>query len=224
MTIKPLEISKAFGRDSEAAYISTTWSNYKTQMQPKVDSWKELRNYIFATDTTTTTNKSLPGKNSTTLPKLCQIRDNLHSNYISALFPNDDWLKWEAYSKNDNTRDKVEAIEAYMGNKTREGHFRMAVSKTLYDYIDYGNVFATVEYESAYSDDGKGGKTSVYQGPRLKRISPLDIVFNPLADDFMKSWKIIRSLKSIGELKNMADQEPDNAYLKKALLQRDKLM
>ena len=224
MTIKPLEISKAFGRDSEASYISMTWSNYKTQMQPKVDSWKELRNYIFATDTTTTTNKTLPWKNSTTLPKLCQIRDNLHSNYISALFPNDDWLKWEAYSKNDNTKDKVEAIEAYMGNKTREGHFRMAISKALYDYIDYGNVFATTEYEAAYRLDENGDKVPVYQGPRMKRISPLDIVFNPLADDFMKSWKIIRSLKSIGELKNMAEQEPDNIYLKKALLQRDKLM
>jgi hypothetical protein len=224
MSIKPLEISKAFGRDSEAAYISTTWSNYKTQMQPKVDLWKELRNYIFATDTTTTTNKSLPWKNSTTLPKLCQIRDNLHSNYISALFPNDDWLKWEAYSKNDNTKSKVSAIEAYMGNKTRESHFRMAISRTLYDYIDYGNVFGTVEYEAAFREDKDGKKVAVYQGPRLKRISPLDIVFNPLADDFMKSWKIIRSLKSIGELKNMAEQEPDNAYLKKALLQREKLM
>lgn len=224
MTIKPLEISKAFGRDSEAAYISTTWSNYKTQMQPKVDSWKELRNYVFATDTTTTTNKSLPWKNSTTLPKLCQIRDNLHSNYISALFPNDDWLKWEAHSKNDNTQSKVQAIEAYMGNKTREGHFRMAISKALYDYIDYGNVFGTVEYEAAYRDDVNGNKVSVYQGPRVKRISPLDIVFNPLADDFMKSWKIVRSLKGIGELKNMAEQEPDNMYLKKALAQRDKLM
>ena len=221
---KPLEISKAFGQDAEAAYISMTWSNYKTQMNPKVQLWKELRNYIFATDTTTTTNKSLPWKNSTTLPKLCQIRDNLHSNYISALFPNDEWLKWEAYSKNDNTKAKVEAIEAYMGNKTRESHFRMENSKCLYDYIDYGNCFGTVEYEASYREDEKGEKIPIYQGPRLKRISPLDIVFNPLSDNFMKSFKIVRSLISIGELKNMAEQEPDNMWLKKALLNRDKML
>lgn len=225
MTTKPLDISiKAFGRDSEAAYIATTWSNYKTQMQPKVDLWKELRNYIFATDTTTTSNKSLPWKNSTTLPKLCQIRDNLHSNYISALFPNDDWLKWEAYSKNDNQKKKVVAIEAYMSNKTRENHFRQSMSQSLYDYIDYGNAFATVEYEASYREDKDGKKVPIYQGPRVKRISPLDIVFNPLADNFMKSWKIVRSLKSVGELKNMSEHEPENAYLKEALTKRDKLL
>lgn len=224
MTTRPLEISSAFGQDSDAAYIATTWSNYKSQMQPKVDLWKELRNYVFATDTSTTTNKTLPWKNSTTLPKLCQIRDNLHSNYLSALFPNDDWLKWEAYSKNDNTKEKVTAIEAYMGNKTRESHFRIAMSKALYDYIDYGNVFGTVEYEASYREEPDGKKVPVYQGPRAKRISPLDIVFNPLADDFMKSWKIIRSLKSVGELKNMAEQEPDNAYIKQALAKRDMML
>ncbi len=139
MARKALELNKAFGRDNLAEFIAMTWHTYSTQMQPKKDLWKEQRNYIFATDTTTTTNRSLPWKNSTTLPKLCQIRDNLHSNYISALFPNDDWLRWEGYSINDATKAKRKAIEAYMSNKTREGHFRTEVSKLLYDYIDYGN-------------------------------------------------------------------------------------
>lgn len=223
MTTKPLTLTTTFGRDNEAEYIAYTWTKYNNQRQPKIALWKELRNYIFATDTTTTTNRSLPWKNSTTLPKLCQIRDNLHSNYVSALFPNDDWLKWEAYSKSDNTRDKVESIKAYMSNKTRESHFRTEISKLLYDYIDYGNAFSTVYYESSFNEDSEGNRTSIYQGPRLKRISPLDIVFNPLSDDFSKSFKIIRSLKTVGELYNMADQEPDNAYIRDALKKRNKL-
>jgi hypothetical protein len=125
MAKKPLEIdAKMFGQDNLAKYIANQWHVYNTQRIGKIEQWKELRNYIFATDTTTTSNKSLPWKNSTTLPKLCQIRDNLHSNYISALFPNDDWLKWEAYSPSDATKKKTNAIESYMANKAREGGFR----------------------------------------------------------------------------------------------------
>lgn len=224
MANKPLEISSAFGRDNEAKYIAHTWHTYNTQRQSKIELWKETRNYIFATDTTTTTNGSLPWKNSTTLPKLCQIRDNLHSNYISALFPNDEWLKWEGYSSNDGTAAKTKAIESYMSNKTREGHFRTEMSKCLYDYIDYGNAFATVDFEASYLTDDKGIKTPQFIGPRIRRISPLDIVFNPLAQTFKESFKVVRYLKPIGELKRMARDEPDNKYLNEALAKRDKMM
>ncbi len=224
MAKKPLEIGAAFGRDGMAKYIANTWFNYNSQRFEKIALWKELRNYIFATDTSTTTNRSLPWKNSTTLPKLCQIRDNLYSNYISALFPNDDWLKWEGYSKADATKSKVKAIEAYMSNKTREGHFRAETGKLLYDYIDYGNAFATVDFEASYIKDRDGNKVVDFIGPRIRRISPLDIVFNPLANTFKDSFKIIRSLKTEGELKAMAQDEPDNFFLQKALDSRNKMI
>lgn len=223
MAKKALEIGKEFGQDSLAKYVGHIWHTYNTQRKPKIDLWKEQRNFIFATDTTTTSNKSLPWKNSTTLPKLCQIRDNLHSNYISALFPNDDWLKWEAYSKNDATKKKVTAIEAYMSNKTREGHFRSEMSKLLYDYIDYGNAFATVDFEASYREDKVGQRIPDYIGPRARRISPLDIVFNPLASTFKDSWKIVRSLRNLSELVAMSQDEPDNQYLKDALKKREEM-
>lgn len=224
MAKKPLEITAMFGRDNIAKNIAHTWHTFNTQRFPKIEAWKELRNYVFATDTTTTTNKSLPWKNSTTLPKLCQIRDNLHSNYISALFPNDEWLKWEAYSQNDAQKQKVEAIEAYMSTKTRESHFRREISKIVYDYIDYGNAFATVEFEGSYALRGDGNRVARYIGPVARRISPLDIVFNPIASSFQDSWKIVRSMHNIGELKKMGEEQPENAWLQNALKQRDKLM
>ena len=223
MSKKVLELRSTFGGDKVGEFIAHTWFTYHSQRQEKVDEWKELRNYIFATDTTTTTNRTLPWKNSTTLPKLCQIRDNLHSNYLSALFPNDDWLKWIPYSQQDAIKQKRDAIQAYMANKTREGHFRSEISKLLLDYIDYGNCFATVDYEASYRVDATGEKVSDYIGPRVRRISPLDIVFNPLAQSFKDSFKVIRSIRNVGELHLMADQEPDNAYLQKALKNRSDL-
>jgi len=220
MSKQILQINK----DQEADFVANTWHNYNSQRREKIEAWKELRNYIFATDTTTTTNKKLPWKNSTTLPKLCQIRDNLHSNYISALFPNDDWLRWEGYSTEDALKAKTNAIQAYMSNKTRESHFRTTASQLLYDFIDYGNAFTTCDFVASSREDEDGERTIDYIGPIAKRISPLDIVFNPLAPSFKDSFKIIRSIKSIAELHRMAEEEPDNAYLKNALENRTKLI
>ena len=223
MARKALEISNAFGRDNLAKYIANTWHTYNSQRDVQINLWKELRNYVFATDTSTTSNKSLPWKNSTTLPKLCQIRDNLHSNYISALFPNDQWLKWEAYSLQDAAKNKAKAIEAYMGNKTRESDFKRVFSQLLYDYIDYGNAFATVDFEASFRTNINGERVVNYIGPKTKRISPYDIVFNPLASSFQDSFKIVRSIKNIGELRIMAEEEPDNAWLTNALKNREKI-
>lgn len=223
MSKKPLEIGLMIGRDNEAKFIAQTWDRYNSQRFKKIEEWKELRNFVFATDTTTTTNQKLPWKNSTTLPKLCQIRDNLHSNYISALFPNDDWLRWEAYSLSDANKKKVKAIEAYMSNKCRESRFRTEISKIVYDYIDYGNAFATIDFERSYIKNDAGEDVIDYIGPRIRRISPLDIVFNPIASNFKDTYKIVRSLKTVGELATMAQSEPDNAYLQEALKKRAEL-
>jgi hypothetical protein len=223
MARKALEIGNAFGRDNLAKFIAHTWQKYDSQRHEQIALWKELRNYVFATDTTTTTNQTLPWKNSTTLPKLCQIRDNLHSNYISALFPNDQWLKWEAYSLQDAAGGKAKAIESYMANKTRESHFKSVFSQLLYDYIDYGNSFATVDFESSYREDALNNRVVDYIGPRARRISPYDIVFNPIASSFKDSFKIVRSIKNLGELHIMSEEEPDNIWLKNALKQRDKI-
>ncbi len=224
MAKKALELRSHFKGDDLAKYIASTWENLQSQRFSKVAQWKELRNYIFATDTSTTTNKTLPWKNSTTLPKLCQIRDNLHSNYISALFPNDDWLKWMGYDSNDSTKEKVNAIEAYMSNKTREGGFKAEISKLVYDYIDYGNAFVTADFEASKRLADDGSTIIDYIGPKSRRISPLDIVFNPIASSFKDSFKIVKSMKNIGELYMMAEDEPDNAYLKEALRKRGEMM
>lgn len=224
MSDKVAELMSLLAPDSSAQWVSYMWDKLNQQRRNKIEEWKELRNYIFATDTSSTTNGALPWKNSTTIPKLCQIRDNLHSNYLSALFPNDNWLKWQGYSKEDSLKEKAKSIQSYMANKCRESHFRTEISKILYDYIDYGNSFATVSFESVYKEMPDGKKYPTYIGPRLHRISPLDIVFNPLADSFTNSYKIVRSVKTLGELKKLALTEPEQSYWAKALAKREEIV
>jgi len=220
---KVAELSNAMKPDDPAAWVTLMWDRYNSQRRGKIEEWKELRDYIFATDTSSTTNSSLPWKNTTTLPKLCQIRDNLHANYMSALFPNDDWLQWQGYTMDDSLKEKAATIEAYMSNKTRIGGFRNTISRMVYDYIDYGNVFSVPDFVTKYKTMPDGTRVPDFIGPKARRVSPLDIVFNPLADDFDQSFKIVRSVKSVGELKKLAEDEPENAFWAAAVARRQEI-
>lgn len=207
------EIQALITPENLASQISWLWTKHTNERQKWVDQRKELRNYIFATDTTTTENSSLPWKNKTTLPKLCQIRDNLHANYEAALFPNDDWLKWEGHGKDAVTRQKRLAIEAYMKNKLRQSNFTTEVSKLLYDYVDNGNVFYDVIWVNESTQDSETGETIPgYIGPKLVRLSYLDLVFNPIAASFDDTYKITRYVKTLGELKAELDDRPELGY------------
>jgi hypothetical protein len=225
MSNKVAELTGLVGnRDSAAEYIGNLWHTWNTQRDSWVEEQKELRDFLFATDTSTTSNQSLPWKNRTTLPKLTQIRDNLHANYMAALFPNDEWVRWESYSLDPKEQQKSKAIQAYIQNKTRQSNFRTTVDRLVLDYIDYGNAFADVEFISTYKTDLlTGEQIPDYIGPRLIRISPLDIVFDPTVSNFKDSPKIVRSIKTIGELKTMAEDNPEDEYLKDALDKRLKM-
>ena len=220
MSDKVAEISGLMQADQGAAWVTQLWTKYNDARQGKVKDWEELRNYVFATDTTTTSNSTLPWKNTTTLPKLCQIRDNLHANYLSALFPNDNWLQWQGYTVDDSLKEKAKLIEAYMSNKTRIGGFRTTMSKLLYDYIDYGVSFAVPDFKTKYKTMPDGRQVPDFIGPVARRISPLDIVFNPIADSFEESHKIVRSVKTLGEIKKLAMTEPENLFWEEALKNR----
>lgn len=208
---KVAKIKEAFGQEGEAAWIANLWDSYNNQREGKRQEWLELQKYIFATDTSSTSNNALPWKNSTTIPKICQIRDNLHANYMASLFPNDNWLTWNAYDSQSASKDKAKTITGYMSNKTREGGFEETVSQLIYDYIDFGNCFAMPSFESRYNVY-EGERVPDFIGPTAVRIHPFDIVFNPLAASFDKTFKIIRSVKTIGELLGLAEDHPQQAF------------
>ena len=55
-----IELKSLLGPDQMAVEIATRWQDWSNLRQKKVDEWKELRNYLYATDTTTTKNALLP--------------------------------------------------------------------------------------------------------------------------------------------------------------------
>lgn len=221
MTDKVYDIKNATYQDDASKWISHLWDTYNNQRAKKLAEYEELKKYIFATDTRTTSNGKLPWKNSTTIPKICQIRDNLIANYMAALFPNDKWIKWEGFSPEDSVKEKAKAITAYMETKARESDLKTRIKEALHDWVDYGNCFSMAVWEERYKDASK--ETADYIGPRVVRISPEDIVFNPLAIDIKKSPIVIRSIKTEGEIKKMIQYSPDDTKWAELITRRNNI-
>ncbi len=204
MAVTTLDFDTILSKDDLASKLSDTYHKWKQARDVKEEQWKELRNYVYATDTTTTSNSKLPWKNKTTTPKLTQIRDNLYANYMASMFPKRKWLRWEGNSKDDNSIQKKNVIESYMFHAVEQPQFRNEISKLVYDFIDFGNAFAMpVWIDGRVEGDSK--TKHGYVGPGLKRISPYDIVFNPTAPSFKESPKFIRSLTTMGNVKKVLE-------------------
>ena len=212
-----IDIDQLIEPHALASDIADRWTTWNNARQTKIEEWKELRNYIYATDTRTTSNSKLPWTNSTTTPKLTQIADNLHANYFSALFPQQRFFKFEAHDPASDVKSKRDVIQAYMENKVRQSDFENTVSKLINDYIQYGNCFATVDFSRDYTEYDDGERIVNYIGPKLVRISPFDICFNPLAPSFGDSPKIVRSILTLGEVARKVEESIDNKYMQEVL-------
>lgn len=206
-----IDFQHIIGPDNLAVEISDRYREWSLLRNQKVEEWKELRNYLYATDTSTTTNALLPWSNTTTTPKLTQIMDNLHANYFTTLFPQQKWTRWEASTSDSNTKAKKDVIQAYMENKIKQSDFVNTASDLLFDYIQYGNCFATVEWVNNVVKKDTGESNVGYIGPKVVRISPFDIVFNPVAASFTETPKVIRSIKTLGEFARIAEDNPSLA-------------
>lgn len=202
MAGKVLHLDEYIIPDALGTAIANKQLKWETFRETKLREWKEVQQYIFATDTTKTSNSKLPWNNKTTLPKLCQIRDNLYANYMATMFPKRKWLVWEGETKEDDEQAKRKTIEDYIAWVIDRTGFKKEVAKLILDYIDYGNCFCMPEWidETRVLDEENRMQTG-YTGPALRRISPVDIVFDPTAPSFDESPKIIRSIVSIGEVK-----------------------
>ena len=207
-------IQSDFSDDNLATTIADMWVRWDQARSSWKSDQQELRQYLFATDSRKTSNSKLPWKNSTVTPKLTQIRDNLHANYMAALFPSENWFFWESTDKSPELAQKRYAITNYLKQKLKASNFQLLVSKLIYDYIDFGNVVTTYDYVRDTISDQNGNLVNKYIGPRAYRINPNDLVFNPLSEDFSKTPVVRRMLKSFGDLLSDIETKPGLNYNK----------
>ncbi len=201
----------------DIANVYLEWNGSRVDAK---DRWKETTEYLYATSTRETQNSNVGGfdedsdgwSHSTHIPKLTQIADNLSANYMSAVYPHDDFFKYIGEDQESVKKETRENVESYLKSKHRNNGFRNTLQRLIDDYILYGNCFAVVSYEEESVEASETVKQKGYIGPRVTRLSPYDIVFNPLARDFEHAPKIIRSLKTMGELARDVEDRPELGY------------
>jgi len=210
MAANSFDVRAVLSPDQVADEIAVKYEKWKSDRHVWEEQTMEVRNFLYATDTRTTSAGGNPFKNSTTTPKLSQIAQNLKANYMSHMFSNPEWINWETESKTDELFKKKSSIESYVRTKMRLNGSMQIIDALLDDWIQTGVCFARLVYVNEAHVDANGLAVPGYIGPRIERISPHDIVFNIAATSWERAPKIVRSLVSLGELARRAMDEPEN--------------
>lgn len=208
-------------QDEIAHKVNELWVQWSTARGDAMLGWNELQRYLWATSTRETTNETTTDwSNTTHRPKLTNLYDTLTINYDSALFPNDDWLTWQGGDYEAASVEKRRVVESYMKTKhrLRSSGFRDTMRQLESDWVIFGNAFAMVDYVREYATSPLTGEITIgYQGPKVFRIDPRDIVMNPMASSFSRAPKIIRTLYTIADLHRLVEENPDKPWYKKIL-------
>ena len=207
MTGKTLElVGDVITPDRQASEFSRMYLEWNNHRMPWKKMMEEINRYLYATDTTATSNSTLPWKNKTTIPKLCQISDNLLSNYILTIAPKSDKnIFYIGDNSDSNVVTKRKLIENLMKYMMRHPTFKQGMYRSLEDYVHKGNAVAMPAWLDQRVE--QKDKTQIgYVGSIWKRVSPLDIVCNPTADEWTASPKFYRTIMSMGELKDYLSQ------------------
>lgn len=196
-----------------ALEITRFYDKWKVDKNRWESTTKDLRDYLYAVDTNTTSNSINPFFNRTTVPKLMQVAQNLHANYFEHMFSSPDWISWEAHNHESALESKRRTVESYIRTKARQQNLSATFSDLLWDWIIYGNCFAeTIYVNEKKLDPVTNEEIQGYVGPKLVRISPYDLVFNANASSFAEAPKILRYVYSIGDLKKATDERPDLSW------------
>ena len=218
-----VDLSVAFGgeRPIIAQDLMALWVQWESNRNLANDRWDEIYKYVFATSTRDTTNETVTHwSNTTHRPKMGNLYDTLTINYDRRLFPNADWLKFKGNDAESVTQEKRRIVESYMKTKhsIRASGFRETMRALESDWVIFGNAFCMVDYVNDIVTDPRTGElTTAYVGPKLKRLDPRQIVFNPTATSFKTAPKFVRSLFTFGELHRIVQENPDQQHFRDIL-------
>lgn len=193
--------------------ISQLYEQWQAGRNPWKERVAEVVQYVYATSTRETSNVANGWSHSTHIPKLTQIHDNLGANYSAALFQRREFFTFDPANADEATAAKRRAIVNYLNTKHDYSGFMEVMTQLLNDWVQTGNCFVRVEYVREQEEDPTTGEqVVVYEGPRLFRISPYDIVFDYTATSFAKAAKVFRQLLSRGDLLRKVEEEPETGY------------
>ena len=185
---------------AEIALYKHEWNSARSST---CDMWAEIDGYIHATDTS-----MLEGgeffDHKTFIPVISEIHEDLIAIIYSTVFPHEDWLSWKGFDVKAIAQEKRRKLLSMIKQVHSLNGFSTTFRKVVDDLVRYGNCFVDVGFVNETQTE-EDETVSGYVGPKPIRISPYDIVFNPTAQEFDKTPKIITSLISTGEFKEFIE-------------------
>ncbi len=185
--------------EGTAEQISDLYETWHSSRQGHLRELKEIVEYVYATDTSKTSNRKNPWSHKTHIPKLTQVHDNLGTQYANALVGRDDFFTFSPGNPESSTKAKRKAAVAYLLTKHKYSKFKLVVKQLLNDWVQTGEAVAQLQYVVETGKDHLTGQlVTLYQGPKLVRISPYDIEFDHTAASFAEAPKVVRQLITLG--------------------------
>ena len=180
----------------KAEFVTHLWREWDANRDPAIAKWREIEAYRYATDTNSLPNAKGAFTHSTHTPVVASTAQDLEAIILQVVMPHEDWFTFEPMDSDAARLEQRKAIVSYLKNRHALNGYADEVARLRSDFVTYGNCFSQV----FHVNESKGDKVG-YVGPKVRRISPYDIVFNPTSTSFANSPKIIREIVSLGELK-----------------------
>ncbi len=174
----------------KAAHIFHQYREWNSYKEPAIDKWQEIEAYTYATDTKNPKMGATAFDHSTHIPVVAPIAQDLDAIIGQVVMPHDDWFTFKPEDEAPAAEESRLKVLSYIKNRHRVSQFKRTVRKLISDYRTYGNAFAHV----MFVNEQEGNAPVGYIGPKVQRISPYDIVFDPTADSFADAPKIIRQI------------------------------
>ena len=181
--------------DDKAQFITNLWTQWDNARAPAISKWREVEAYRYATDTTSLPNAKGAFTHSTHTPVVAAIGQDLEAILLQVVMPHEDWFTFEPMDAQAASREQKSILVSYLKNRHALNGYADEIAKIRSDFITYGVCFSQV-----YHANERDGEIQGYVGPKVKRVSPYDIVFDPTAVSFEKTPKIIREIITLGEL------------------------
>ncbi len=184
----------------KAEFVTRLWTEWDAARDPAISKWREIEAYRYATDTNSLPNAKGAFTHSTHMPVAAAIAQDLEAILLQVVMPHEDWFTFEPMDSQAARKDQRKTIVSYLKNRHALNGYTDEVAKLRSDLVTYGNCFSQV-----FHANESRGEQSGYVGPKVRRVSPYDIAFDPTAVDFSCTPKVIREIITLGELKRRGD-------------------
>lgn len=208
-------------KDSRAYHIAQLWTSMK--YAPERVKWEEdiqeVAQFVYATDTTTTSSHHEDISHTTHRPKLAQLYDTLMANYQAVVMPDDHWFQFVADTPDSDSLLQKKKLESFLRTRHTLSHFPQRMESALSHFLLTGNCIGEVRFTREIAQKEGSNPGYGYIGPEVVNHDPRRVVWNTKAKDFRDSPIVIQSLYTKGDIARMVEDTTLSVEYREALQQ-----